>query len=209
MKKWLSLAFGMFCLVPLHAAQAASFEEGVNYHWVAPEPAEGDRIEVIEFFWYGCPHCYSFEPFVNKWLENKPDDVVFMKMPATFPRPEVQLHAKTFYALDVIGAPAGIHNDIMAEMHDNRNRLETQQKVEDFLVTKGVDIDAFRAAFDSFAVHVKVQRAAQLAQRYGVAGVPSLVVDGQYRNGKVKSYGEMVELLDFLIDQARASRSAG
>lgn len=209
MTKLLALVIGLFCLVPLHGVQAASFEEGVNYHWVAPERAEGDQIEVIEFFWYGCPHCFSFEPIINEWLENKPEDVVFRKMPATFNRPEVQLHAKAFYALEVMGVPGQIHVDIMAEMHNNKNRLATQGELENYLATKGIDIEAFRAALNSFAVHVKVQRAAQLAQRYGVTGVPSLVVDGQYRNGDVRSYDEMIKLLDFLIEQSRSSRSAG
>jgi thiol:disulfide interchange protein DsbA len=202
------MVIGLFCLAPLHGLQAASFEEGVNYHWVAPEQAGGDEIEVIEFFWYGCPHCFSFEPMIAEWLENKPEDVVFRKMPATFNRPEVQLHAKTFYALDVMGVPGQIHADIMAEMHNKKNRLSTQGEVEDFLASKGIDLDAFREALNSFAVYVKVQRAAQLAQRYGVTGVPALVVDGQYRNGDIKSYDEMIELLDFLIEQARTSRSA-
>jgi len=190
-------------------AQAAPFEEGVPYHWVAPERAPGDKVEVIEFFWYGCPHCFAFEPIIEKWEETKPEDVEFVKMPATFERPEVQMHAKTFYALELMGVPSQIHVDIMDEMHNNKNRLSTQGDMEAFLSTKGVDIAAFRNAIDSFAVYVKVQRAAQLAQRYGVSGVPSLVVDGQYRNGNLKSYDEMIELLNFLIQQARENRAAG
>lgn len=206
MSKWMILLVGLFSIA---TAQAASFDEGVHYHWVAPERAAGDKIEVIEFFWYGCPHCFSFEPFIDTWQQTMPDDVEFVKLPATFNRPEVQMHAKVFFALELMGAPSAIHADIMHEMHDNHNRLATQGEMENFLAGKGVDIEALRSAMDSFAVAVKVKRAAQLAERYGISGVPSLVVDGQYRNGNVKSYEEMIELLDYLVDTARENRAAG
>lgn len=205
MAKWLVLLLAV--LAPA-AHAAASFEEGVNYHWVASNPAPGDKIEVIEFFWYGCPHCFAFEPYLDQWLANKPEDVTFVKVPATFNRPEVMMHARTFYALETMGASAGVHLAIMAEMHDRKNRLTDQASMERFLESQGVDVAAFREAMDSFAVYVKVQQAAQLAQRYGVTGVPALVVDSQFRNGETKSYDEMIELLDFLIAEARQGRGS-
>jgi thiol:disulfide interchange protein DsbA len=188
------------------AAGTTEFEEGVNYHWVSPTPASTENIEALEFFWYGCPHCYSFEPYVKKWQETKPDGVDFAKVPATFNRPEVMMHARTFYALEAIGAPAQVHEDIMSEMHDRKNRLADQGAMEAFLQSRGVDVDAWRTAMESFSVHLKVQQAAQMAQKYGITGVPALVVDGQYRSGDVKSYDHMVSLLDFLVEEARQAR---
>jgi thiol:disulfide interchange protein DsbA len=208
MLRWLVFLIGFFGFAAAGPGSAAPFEEGVHYHWVAPGQSTGDKIEVIEFFWYGCPHCFSFEPFLDEWLQGKPDDVEFVKMPATFDRPEVKMHAKAFYALEMLGVPAQIHNDIMEEMHNKKNPLGSEEAMEGFLSAKGIDIAAYRDALNSFAVYVKVQQAAQLAQRYGVSGVPSLVVDGQYRNGSLKSYDDMIALLDFLIDEARGRRGA-
>lgn len=209
MTRWLLfLLAALLPPVPV-ALGATSFEEGEHYHWVASNPAPGDTIEVIEFFWYGCPHCYSFEPYLDKWLENAPDDITFVKAPATFNRPEVMMHARTFYALESMGVAPQIHRDIMAEMHERKNRLSDQAAMERFLESKGVDVPAFREAMESFAVYVKVQQAAQQAQRYGVSGVPALVVDGQFRNGETRSYDEMIALLDFLVAQAREGRGAG
>jgi thiol:disulfide interchange protein DsbA len=187
----------------------AQFEEGVNYHWVGANPSAGDRIEVIEFFWYGCPHCYSFEPFIEDWLSSKPEDVSFLKVPATFNRPNVMMHARTFYALEAMGAPSTIHLDIMKEMHDRKNPLAEQGAMEQFLGAQGIDLDAYRNAMKSFTVNVKVQQAAQLAQRFSISGVPSLVVDSQFRSGDVRNYEHMIELLDYLVEQARKARSGG
>jgi thiol:disulfide interchange protein DsbA len=208
MAKWLALALLAVMPVTAFTQEAPTFEEGVNYHWVASNPAQGDSIQVLEFFWYSCPHCYSFEPYLEKWLETKPADVEVVKVPATFNRPEVMMHARTFYALEAMGVPPSIHVDIMAEMHDRKNKMSDQAAVERFLESKGVDIAAFRQAMESFAVYVKVQQAQQMAQRFSISGVPALVVDGQYRSGDVKSYDHMIGLLDFLIEEARQSRGA-
>lgn len=207
MVRWLALLLVSFLGATCSAQEAPTFEEGVDYHWVAPNPAPGEKIEVLEFFWYACPHCYDFEPFLGKWLETKPDDVTFARVPATFDRPEVMNHARTFYALESMGVPAQIHKDIMDEIALRHNRLSDEAAMEKFLDTRGIDVAAFREAMKSFAVYVKVQQAAQLAQRYGVNGVPSLVVDGQYRNGDVNSHERMIGLLDYLIDQARQGRA--
>jgi thiol:disulfide interchange protein DsbA len=203
MAKWLFFLLTVVAPLAPAAHAAKSFEEGVHYHWVAANPSPGDQIEVVEFFWYGCPHCFSFEPYLDRWLENKPDDVKFVKLPATFKRPEVMMHARTFFALEAMGVPAQIHKDIMEEMHERKNRLGDQASMERFLESKGVDLAAFREAMESFAVYVKVQQAAQQAQRYNVSGVPALVVDGRFRNGDTNSYDEMVELLDYLVVEAR------
>jgi thiol:disulfide interchange protein DsbA len=208
MTRWLLFFLAAFLPPAPVAFGATSFEEGVHYHWVASNPVPGDKIEVIEFFWYGCPHCYSFEPYLDAWLASAPDDVTFVKAPATFNRPEVMMHARTFYALESMGAPAQIHKDIMVEMHERKNRLGDQAAMERFLESKGVDVAAYREAMESFAIYVKVQQAAQQAQRYGVSGVPALVVDGQFRNGDSKSYEEMIALLDFLVAEAREGRAA-
>jgi len=208
MARWLCLLAGLVLSSVAIAEEAVRFQEGEHYHWVAAgQPSE--KLEVAEFFWYGCPHCYAFEPFIQDWQKRKPDDVEFVKVPATFNRPNVLMHASTYYALEMMGAPEQIHLDIMSEMHDRKNQLATQDAMEQFLATKGIDITAFKEAMSSFAVYVKVQQAQQMSQRYGITGVPALVVDGQYRNGKLKSYGEMISLLDFLVGEVRTSKKSG
>jgi len=208
MARWLCLLAGLVLSSVAIAEEAVPFQEGEHYHWVAAgQPSE--KLEVAEFFWYGCPHCYAFEPFIQDWQKRKPDDVEFVKVPATFNRPNVLMHASTYYALEMMGAPEQIHLDIMSEMHDRKNQLATQDAMEQFLATKGIDITAFKEAMSSFAVYVKVQQAQQMSQRYGITGVPALVVDGQYRNGKLKSYGEMISLLDFLVGEVRTSKKSG
>ncbi len=183
-------------------AQAAgsTFKEGLQYTVITPTPPQhqGDKVEVIEFFWYGCPHCNSLEPYVEQWLKTKADYIDFVRMPAPFSG-RAMLHAKTFYALQVMGELERVHPLIFDAMHVKKIKLDTLDEMTAFLESQGVDGKAFRAALDSFAVQTQINRTTVLAKRYGIRSVPTLVVDGRYKSGKgFTSYGEFTELVDFL-----------
>jgi thiol:disulfide interchange protein DsbA len=195
----LMLAAAVLLQGPVHAAETA-FEEGLQYTLITPQPPvrEGQDVEVIEFFWYGCPHCASLEPHIKSWLPRKADNIRFERIPAPF-RGKAELHAKTFYALQVMGELERLHEDLFHALSDRKLKLDTQPAMEAFLADKGVDIDKFSAALNSFAVDSQMKRARVLAERYGLHGVPSLIVDGRYKSGKgFSSYGEFTELVDYL-----------
>lgn len=200
-------AFAMGSLV--HGAEL-SWQPGVHYHRIVPEPASrtaNEPVEVIEFFWYGCSHCYQFEPFVKQWLENKPEDVQFRQVPVMFGGP-ANLHAQAYYALAVTGDLERVHGRLFSAMHDESKKLRKRVELESWLKAQGVDMQAYRAAYDSFAVNAKVNQAEALMRRYGVRGVPAIVVDGRYRSGDgFRGYGDMLEVTDFLVDKIKNAGS--
>ena len=193
------------------ALAATDWQAGAHYDPITPAPPGGGDapIEVVEFFMYGCPHCYQFEPLVKQWLQNKPEDVQFRQIPAMFGG-SANLQAKTFYALEAMGELERLHQPMFEAIHEQDRRLKSQDDVEAFLRDQGVDITAFRAAFGSFSVQTKARRAEALMRRYGIRSVPAIVVDGRYRSGRaLRSYGEVLEVTDYLIGKARTEhRSA-
>lgn len=181
--------------------------EGVNYTVVGVESNEEGKIQVTEFFWYACPHCYAFEPYIKEWLKTKPEDVEFIRIPATFDRPNVRMHAKTFYALEQMGKPE-IGDAIMAAMHDQKQRMNTQEAMDAFLTSQGIDLETYHQMMDSFVVNLKMQEAIKLAAKYDIKGVPAVVVDGQYKVEKANSWQHKLEIADYLVNEVRASRPA-
>jgi thiol:disulfide interchange protein DsbA len=193
------------------AAQAKSFEEGVQYVAIQPQPAvaTGDEVEVVEFFWYGCPHCRDFEPTVTKWVAGLPENVKFTQIPVMFGGP-ADLHAQVYYALEGMGELDRLHGKLFDVMHVQNRKLRTRAEVDAFLQENGVDMDKYSEAMNSFAVAAKVNRARALMRRYGIRGVPALVVDGRYRSGSgFASYEEMTEVVDYVVDKVLAQRKAG
>jgi thiol:disulfide interchange protein DsbA len=195
----LLMVLGM-CLLGVAQAAQPEFKEGLQYTLVSPQPPahQGQDVEVVEFFWYGCPHCNALEPYLNAWLKKKPDNVHLVRIPAPFNGPAM-MHAKTFYALQAMGEIDRLHDVIFDAIHKRRIKLNTLDEMVAFLAAHGVDEQKFRAALDSFAVQTDMQRAVVLARRYDIHGVPTLIVDGRYKSGKgFHSYGEFTELVDYL-----------
>lgn len=188
-------------------AMSAQPVEGVNYSVVGLDPVGGEKIQVTEFFWYACPHCYDFEPFIKSWLQTKAEDVEFVRVPATFDRPNVRLHAKTFYALEQMGKPE-LHDAIMSAMHDKKRRMNTPEAMDAFLSSQGVDLTEYHNMMDSFVVNLKLQEAIKLAEKYGIRGVPSVVVDGQYKVERAESWQHKLQITDYLVGKIRATRPA-
>ncbi|MEW8013602.1 MAG: thiol:disulfide interchange protein DsbA/DsbL [Candidatus Sedimenticola endophacoides] len=205
----------VFAVVPLllvslfaFAAQAApKFEEELHYFEVIPPQPGGEagRVKVLEFFMYGCTHCFDLEPHVNAWKQRKPENVDVVLVPAMFQRPDIVMHAETFYALKLMGESERMHERIFEAIHVQNRNLRTQMAMEKLLEEHGVDIEAYRKAMKSFAVKTQANRAALLAKRFDIRGVPAIVVDGKYRTGGL--HGDvMMEVTDYLIERVQQER---
>jgi thiol:disulfide interchange protein DsbA len=188
---------------------ANDYYEGMHYARITPAvptDAPPGKVEVVELFWYGCPHCFQFEPYLRKWRENMPEQAHFTAMPGTV-NPRWLMHAKTFYALQLMGEQERLHERIFIAIHEQHRRLNNYDAMVRFLKSQKVDIGKFEAAYNSFAVTAKVQRAGDLAKRYGVTGVPSVIVAGKYRVSASEAGGhkEMIEIINQLVAQESAT----
>ncbi len=206
----------LICLLPstLLAGEpktAADVTEGEHYVELFPDQDAGkhDHIVVREFFWYGCPHCYHLEPFVEPWAKKKATEgVEFVRTPVVFNR-YAALHAEMFYALQLMGVMNDeLHAKLFDAIQHDRRRMSTEEGIEEFLKDQGIDVDTFRKTLNSFAVKTKVRRAANLSKRYGITGVPSMVIDGAYRTGSgMAGMKGMLVVTDTLIDRIKKERS--
>lgn len=194
--------------VPLTSAFAADFEEGTNYFEIFPNYPDDDKnhVTVREFFMYTCPHCYDFEPFLKKWLARKDKDIVFVTVPAIFNK-TAKMHAEVFYALKLMGKEEELREPFFAAIHKDNQLLDSIEEVEKFLAEKGVDIEKFRNMRQSFAVQTEVNRAGELARRYGITGVPAMVINGKYRTGPTRSFEEKTELVDYLVNKVHKEKT--
>lgn len=187
---------------------AKEFQEGTHYLPIQPAPAQGQGkdVEVLEFFMYGCPHCNQLEPHMVDWLARKPENVKFIRVPALFRGP-AQLHARAFYALELMGEGERIHPLFFHAIHKEKKRLNSLPELETFLVSKGVDGTKFRDAMNAPQVQAQLTKALQLMKKYEIKGVPALFVDGRYQNGPgLRSYREFTEVVDFLVDKVLKDR---
>ncbi|MDF1530550.1 MAG: thiol:disulfide interchange protein DsbA/DsbL, partial [Sedimenticola sp.] len=153
------------------------------------------------------PHCYKMEPHLSTWLKSKPENVDFVRIPAMFKRADVVLHAKTYYALMLMGVEEELDASIFNVIHEQGNRLATPEEMESFLADKGVDIEAYRKAMKSFAVQTQSRRAEVLASRFDVRGVPTFIVDGKFRTSGLEGDAQM-QAINFLIDKVVTEKQA-
>jgi len=185
------------------------FKENQHYFRLVPtQPTIGgaDKIEVAEFFWYGCPHCYSFEPYINNWAENAPANVRFVRVPAMWNR-GLELHAQLFYTEEVLVTNGVIKNPeifrdaVFAEYHRRGNRMGSKEAIQQVFARFDVSAEDFERAWSSFEVNQKMRVAADLARRYGIASVPALVVNGKYRTGGQEAGGHtgMIDVINELV----------
>jgi len=147
-----------------------------------PQPVSGNQIEVLEFFSYACPHCDQFEPLLNSWLSTKPADVNFSHVPAVFSKRMVP-HAKLYYTLEETDLLPTLHGKVYDAVHRQGNNLADREAIMKWAAAQGVDMKKFEAAYDSFGVGNKVQRAMQLARNFRIPGTPYLIVNGKYLTG--------------------------
>lgn len=189
-----------FSLV-LSPAQAAAPQEGKHYSRLQmPQATEQPgKVEVIEFFWYGCPHCSDFEPLLKSWTKKLPDDVSFKKVPAIF-RAEWAPGARIYYTLEALGQLDKHHEAVFNAMIKQRVNLNDEKTLLDWVAKQGIDRQQFADMYKSFAVDGKVRRAAEMTQEYGFGGVPVLIVGGKYMpSPNLGTFGNMLEVVDGLI----------
>jgi thiol:disulfide interchange protein DsbA len=195
------IAYALLLFVFIANPVLAEFKAGVDYKVLEPqETSTGDKIEVLEFFWYGCPHCNTFEPFLKKWKQSKPDNVEFIRVPAVF-RPSWKVQARAYYALQTMGKLEEVHGKIFHALHKERKKLDTMKKIAAFVAEQGVDKEAFIKNYQSFSIDGKVRKANKLVKNYQIAGVPTVAINGKYKvSGKMAgSYDRMIEIMDYLI----------
>ncbi len=175
-----------------------------------PQPtSDASRIEVLEFFHYGCPHCRDFDPLVEEWLAKQPKDVNFMRVPAIWGNPKLQALARYYYATEVAGVAETLHPKVFEAFQDQKVPLDTEEGVANWVASMGVDAKRVMDAYKSFGVQGKVQRADQLARKYRIRGVPTLAIDGQYLTSAsmAGSHEAALTVADELIAKVRQSKA--
>jgi thiol:disulfide interchange protein DsbA len=165
---------------------------------------ESDKVVIYEFFWYGCPHCYNLEPTINDIESNLDKDTILIKVPVAL-RDSWELHAKAYYALQQMKLDDNLHEKIFTEIHVNSNRLDTKEKLANFIKEEGYDADKFLKILDSFGTEIRIKKASRLANQYQIKSVPTLVINGKYKTSgsHVSSYQELYDVVQLLVDKER------
>ncbi len=190
------------------AAHEWKYKEGEHYVRMVPtQPTVGgaDKIEVAEFFWYGCGHCYDLEPYINEWAKNKDPNVRFVRIPATW-NALVQLHAQLYYTEEVLvrngilKGPEAFREAVFQEYHQRGNRMTSEAAIQKLFARFGVSEEDFQGTWSSFEVNQKLRVAADLMRRYSVSSVPAIVVNGKYRTSasETGTYPRLIEAIDEL-----------
>ncbi|HKX41779.1 MAG TPA: thiol:disulfide interchange protein DsbA/DsbL [Burkholderiaceae bacterium] len=208
---WAGAAGGIAAfLQPAHAQQSQPVE-GTHYvRLTTPVPTSAaGKIEAIEFFWYGCPHCNAFEPALDAWANALPPDVAFRRVPAAF-NASWEPHQRIFYALESLEALPAMHRKVFYAIHQQRLRLDKLPEIVAFMAANGIDTAKFTEAYNSFGVQTKVRQAAQLTNAYKIDGVPAIGVQGRYyTSGPLAGSNERSLLVaNYLIERVRKGGGA-
>jgi protein dithiol oxidoreductase (disulfide-forming) len=196
--------------VSFAVAQQPALKANSDYALIEPQPVTtGDRIEVVEFFWYGCPHCNNLQPSLEAWLKRKPADVELRRIPTIFRESWVP-HARLYYTLDALGEVGRLHQAVYRAIHLERESLMTAAGTAEWAARNGIDATRWLAAYNSPEVERKVQESRTQTRAYSIQGTPSLVVDGRYMtsSGMAESMPAVITTLDGLIAMARERRAS-
>jgi thiol:disulfide interchange protein DsbA len=208
--QWLA-AMPVVAGLPAFAQQA-----GKDYKLIEPpQPTDAPgKIEVIEFFWYGCPHCFALQPSIKTWLKTKPANVAYVRMPAVFSQGWV-IHARLYYTLDALGVVEKLHDQVFNALHVSRLRLNDLDSMADWVAARGIDRQKFVEAFNSVAVENRTRRAIEATRNYNIDGTPSIAVQGRYLTSPAMvfgetpvDYGKFWQVVDQLIAMARKGAPA-
>jgi len=205
-KRWL-MGVAALMLVSGGALAQSTFVDGKDYQTISPavKTSQPDKIVVTEIFWYGCPHCFRFEPYVERWSANLPEGVVFEQVPSSL-NPRWTEHARAFYALKMMNALDQAHKALFDAIHLNRQRLTSLDTIAEFAAGLGLDEKLFRENYFSFPVETQIRKNIQKEKRYGHSGVPAVVVNGKYlvSASLAGSNERMIEIMNYLVAQELA-----
>ena len=196
--------------VPQLALAQRKLEEGKDFRVLekkAPVEAPAGKIEVVEFFWYSCPHCNAFEPKLAAWLKKLPPDVSFRRVPVAF-RDDFVPQQRLFYTLEAMGKVEDLHTKVFNEIHVNRQPTNREDLILAFVEKNGVDKAKFHELYNSFSVSTKARKAKQLQDQYEVDGVPALGVNGQfYTDGTLAgNMDRALQIVDYLVAESRRAK---
>lgn len=195
-------ALATVMLLPVSATAQMAFIEGQDYQAVSSpvDTGQPDKVVVTEIFWYGCPHCYRFEPYVERWSSSLPEGVVFEQVPSSL-NPGWTENARAYYAFSMMGVLDQVHRAFYDAIHLKRQRLFDIDSIAQFVADQGLDVSAFRENYTSFPVETQIRKNKQKEKRYGIRGVPAVIVNGKYvvSASLAGSNERMIEIINFLI----------
>ncbi len=198
-------------LAPVAAlAQGAIDPEGKYELIQPPQPTDTPgKVEIVDVFWYGCPHCYSFLPYMESFQERAPDYVEVRRMPAIF-RQNWEIHARAYYTALLLNAVEATHRPLFEAIHESQRPMDTRESLREFFVARGVDGEAFDKTFDSFAVETMLRKSQVMQGRYGVRGTPSVIVNGKYRVSAslAGGYEQMMQVAEALAAREHKAKVA-
>ncbi|MCP4429821.1 MAG: thiol:disulfide interchange protein DsbA/DsbL [Gammaproteobacteria bacterium] len=201
LKQW-TLGLFLSLILSTQAMAQFAFNEGVDYKLINPavKTTQPDKVVVTELFWYGCPHCFRFEPYVERWSKTLPDTVVFEQVPSIL-NPGWANHARTYYSLKLMKNLGTLHGKIFDAIHIKRQRLDQLDKIAKFIGEQGVDEAKFRETFNSFPVDTLLRKNFKKESKYGHSGVPAVVINGKYlTSGSMTGSNErLIQVINFLI----------
>jgi thiol:disulfide interchange protein DsbA len=202
MIKHLFMGIVALMLVSASALAQSTFVEGTDYQTISPavKTSQPDKVVVTEVFWYGCPHCFRFEPFVERWAASLPEGVIFEQLPSSL-NPRWIEHARAYYAFKMMNALDQTHKVLFDAIHLKRQRLNSLDSLAEFAVEQGLDEKLFRENYYSFPVETQIRKNAQKEKRYGHRGVPAVIVNGKYlvSASLAGSNQRMLEIMNYLV----------
>ena len=211
MSRWLRrlVAIAWIAAASHAGAQSAGFDIEGRYEVLQPPQLTetGDRIEVVDVFWYGCSHCYTFLPSMEAYEVVKPEYVEVRRLPAVF-RESWAAHARAYYTSMLLGVTHRTHRPLFEEIHEHRNPTDHKEALAAFFERQGVDRTQFEQTYDSFAVESMIRKSVLMQQRYGITGTPSVVVNGKYRvTGRLAgSYNNVIAVVMELVEREHKAR---
>lgn len=210
-KQLMAIIVGLFVGLTVMTAQAETFREGVDYTELKQpiQTSDPSKIEVREFFWFGCPHCFQLETFVHQFEQNLPEGVVFLQTPAPLNKGWMN-HAHAFYVMDLLGKTKEMAPALFNQLHVAKNRIFSQEDLAQFFKKFDVSESDFNKLFQSFPVRTKVRQAEAFAKAARLDGVPAIVVNGKYVIGTrmAKGFPRMMQIVNFLIEKEKVTAQA-
>ena len=191
-------------------AQAKAFKDGIDYLTLdkpVPTEAPAGRVEVVEFFWYSCPHCHAFEPQLEAWIKQLPKDVTLRRVPVSF-RPDFEPQQRLYYVLEAMGKVEELHKKVFNAIHVEKQPLNTADAVIAWAEKQGLNKAKFTEMYNSFSVTTKARKATQLQDAYKVDGVPALGIAGRYytTGSLTQTMVRALQVTDYLIGQSRNAK---